>query len=133
MADITVMRDGDFEPTFSGAMLKARAGLGVTSFGMQIIRLAPGTDYYPEHDHAADGQEEVYVALEGSATLRVGDESWTLEPGTFARVGPRERRQIVTTDSAARLLCVGGIPGAPYELWSRSESGAPDPTEQPGG
>lgn len=133
MPDVTVKREEDFETTFRGGMLRARAGLGVTAFGMQIIRLPAGTDFYPEHDHAGDGQEEVYVALEGSATLNVGEESWTLEPGTFARVGPRETRKIVTTDSPARVLCLGGIPGAPYEAWSRSETGAPDPAEQLGG
>jgi hypothetical protein len=69
MADVTVRRTEEFEPTFRGGMLKARAGLGVTSFGMQILNLPANLDRYPEHDHNFDGQEEVYVVLEGAATL----------------------------------------------------------------
>ena len=88
MADVTVRRTEDFEATFRGGMLRARAGLGLTSFGMQIIRFPPHADRYPEHDHAEDGQEEVYTVLEGEATLRAGGEEHTLEPGVFARVGP---------------------------------------------
>jgi hypothetical protein len=34
---------------------KAAAGLGVDSFGIAIIDLAPGADEYPEHDHSPDG------------------------------------------------------------------------------
>lgn len=127
MADVTVKRDEDFEATFRGAMLKARAGLGVTSFGMQILRLPPNTDAYPEHDHAESGQEEVYVVLDGRATLTVGGETHELEKYMFARVGPRETRKLITTDEAARLLVLGGTPGAAYEVVPLTEAGAPDP------
>ena len=56
MADVTVKRTEEFEPTFGGGMLKARAGLGVTSFGMQVLRFPPNATRYPEHDHASDGR-----------------------------------------------------------------------------
>lgn len=127
MADVTVKRDEDFETTFRGAMLKARAGLGVTSFGMQIVRLPAKTDAYPEHDHAESGQEEVYLVLDGRVTLSAGGETHELEEGMFARVGPRETRKVFTTDEAARLLVLGGTPGAAYEAVPLTEAGAPDP------
>ena len=92
MADVTVKREEDFEATFRGAMLKARAGLGVTSFGMQIVRLPPNTDAYPEHDHAESGQEEVYVVLDGRATLTVGGETHELERRTCSPASARARR-----------------------------------------
>jgi uncharacterized cupin superfamily protein len=44
----------------------AAAELGVESFGMQVLDLPPDFREYPEHDHADDGQEEVYVVLRGS-------------------------------------------------------------------
>ena len=72
MADVTVKRTEEFEPIYHGGMLRARAGLGVTSFGMQILRLPPNTDRYPEHDHSASGQEEVFTVLDGAVTLRGG-------------------------------------------------------------
>ena len=44
--------------------------LGVTTWGMNVIELAPHTTTYPEHDHTSDGEEEVYVVLSGSAILQ---------------------------------------------------------------
>lgn len=133
MADVTVKRTEEFEPTFRGGMLKARAGLGVTSFGMQLLRFPPHADRYPEHDHAAGGQEEVYTVLEGAATLHVGDQRYALEPGVFARVGPSETRKLTTGDSAALVLALGGVPGQPFETTGFTEEGEPDPLAAPQG
>ena len=127
MADLTVKREEEFEQTFHGAMLKARAGLGITSFGMQILRLPPDTDRYQEHDHSHDGQEEVYTPLEGRVTLIAGDERYELEPGVFARVGPSEKRKLVTGPEPATVLILGAVPGEPYEVRDYTEEGAPDP------
>ncbi len=116
MADLTIKREDEFEASFGGSFVLVRHGLDVKSFGIQLIKLPPNADQYPEHDHAADGQEEVYTLLEGAATLTVGGEEHALEPGVFARVGPSETRQITTTDSAAKLLVIGGVPGVAYEV-----------------
>jgi quercetin dioxygenase-like cupin family protein len=129
MADVTVKRTEDFEPAYRGGMLRARAGLGVTSFGMQILRLPPNTDRYPEHDHSASGQEEVFTVLDGTVTLRAGDEEHRLEPGAFARVGPNEPRKLLTGGEAATVLALGGVPGAPFEPVEYTNEGAPDPLD----
>ena len=129
MADVTVKRTDDFEPTFRGGMLKARAGLEVTTFGMQLLRFPPNADRYPEHDHAESGQEEVYIVLEGAATLKAGGEEHPLEPGVFARVGPTERRRISTGEEGAVLLALGGIPGQVFEPAKFTEEGEPDPLD----
>jgi uncharacterized cupin superfamily protein len=127
MADVTVRRTEDFEPTFGGGMLKARSGLGVSSFGMQILRLPPNADRYPEHDHSADGQEEVYAVLEGEATLHAGGEEHGLAPGSFARVGPNETRKLTTGASPATVLVLGGVPGQAFETVRFTDEGEPDP------
>jgi quercetin dioxygenase-like cupin family protein len=127
MADVTVKRLEDFEAVYHGGLRRVRAGLGVTSFGMQVIELPPHADMYPEHDHTHDEQEEVYLALSGRATLRVGDEEHTLEPGVFARVGPLERRKIVTDEEGARILAVGATPGRLYEIPDFTVEGATPP------
>ena len=127
MADVTVKRTEDFEATFGGAMLKVRSGLGVTSFGMQLMRFPPHADRYPEHDHAESGQEEVYIVLEGRVHLRAGDEEHDLEPGVFARVGPNETRKLTTGEDGAVMLALGGVPGRAFEIWPATEEGAPDP------
>jgi len=129
MADVTVKRLEEFEAIYGGGMRRVRAGLGVTSFGIQVEELPPGFEMYPEHDHSHDSQEEVFVVLEGKATLQAGGTEHELEPGTFARVGPGEKRKLITgPDSGARILAIGGVPDGPYAPPEWSEEGAPDPT-----
>jgi uncharacterized cupin superfamily protein len=127
MADVTVKRTEDFETTYGGAMLKVRAGLGITSFGIQLLRLPPNESRYPAHDHGESGQEEVYVMLEGAATLTAGDEEHRLERGMYARVGPTETRALATGDEPAVILALGGTPGEVYEVAEYTNEGAPDP------
>ena len=124
MSDLTVKRLEEFEAVFGGGMRRVRAGLGVTSFGMQVIELPPDFSMYPNHDHSHDEQEEVYVPLSGRAILKVEGEEHTLEPGVFARVGPGQKRKLVTEEEGARLLCLGGTPGRAYEPPEWTEEGA---------
>ena len=131
MADVTVKRLDEFEAVFGGGMRRVRAGLGVTSFGMQVIELPPGFEHYPEHDHTHDEQEEVYTVLKGTVTLHAGGEEHVLEPGDFARVGPGEKRKLVTAESGARILALGATPGSVYEPPEFSEEGAtPEPLKK---
>ena len=127
MADVTVKRMGEFEVIFGGGFHRVRAGLGVTSMGIAVMDLPVNFADYPEHDQAHDHQEEVYTALSGRATLTVGGEQLTLEPGVWIRVGPGEKRKIVTGDERARVLAIGGTPGQVYEPPEFTEEGAPDP------
>jgi quercetin dioxygenase-like cupin family protein len=128
MADVTVKNLDEFEAIFGGGMRRVRSGLGVTSFGMQVIELPPGFSMYPDHDHSHDEQEEVYVLLSGRATLRVGEgEEYVLEPGVFARVGPGQKRKLITEDEGARILVLGGTPGQVYEAPEWTEEGAASP------
>jgi uncharacterized cupin superfamily protein len=104
----------EMESVHDGGFVLARKSLGVTAWGMNVERLPAGYDKYPEHDHAEDGQEEVYVVLEGKATLHADGESWDLTRGTLARVGAGQKRTI-TTGEGATLLVLGGTPGTAYE------------------
>ena len=61
------------------------------------------------------GQEEVYVVLSGHGTLHADGESWSLEPGTLARVGAEQKRRIVPGAEGVTLLALGGTPGKAYE------------------
>ena len=114
MTDVTVKRLDEFE-SYGGQFLYAGRGLGVTAWGMNVERLPVGWADYPLHDHSGDGQEEVYLALEGSAVLEAEGESWELTPGTFARVGAGQKRKIVPGAEGVTLLALGGTPGKAYE------------------
>ena len=111
MPDVTVKRVEDFEAIFGGGFRRARAGLGVSSFGLAVIDLPANFSHFPEHDQTHDDQEEVYTVVSGRATLRVGGEEYELEPGVFARVGATEKRKLITGDEPARIIAMGAMPG----------------------
>jgi mannose-6-phosphate isomerase-like protein (cupin superfamily) len=127
LADYTVKRLEDFEAVFGGGFRRVRAGLGVTSFGLAVMEFPRHFEHYPMHTQEHDSQEEVYTLLSGRAKLEVGDETIDLEPGVWVRVGPAEKRRLLTTDEPARVIAIGGVPGAPYEAPDFTEEGAPDP------
>jgi mannose-6-phosphate isomerase-like protein (cupin superfamily) len=115
MADVTIKRFDDLESyKGEGRFRYAAKSLGVTSWGMNLLQLPAQWADYPEHDHAKDGQEEVYLVLEGSAQLQAGSESFPLEPGMFARVGAGQKRKIVPGPKGVTLLALGGTPGKAY-------------------
>ena len=112
MADVTVKHMDELDShDGKGRFLFARKGLGVTSFGMNVERFPAGYADYPDHDHEQDGQEEVYFVVEGSARLQAGDESFELTSGTFARVGPEQKRKLVPGADGVTLIVIGGRPG----------------------
>ncbi len=127
MADYTAKRIGDMEAIFRGAFRKARAELGVTSFGLQVVEMPAHAHRYPEHDHSGDGQEEVFLALGGSGELEVDGERVALDTETLVRVGPEAKRKVITAEEPLRLLIIGATPGRPYEVKQFTELGEPDP------
>jgi uncharacterized cupin superfamily protein len=130
MADMTIKRVDEMESIWDGRFVRARASLGASSFGMNIWNLPPNWDQNWEHDHVtppvADGEEEVYTALQGQAILRVAGEDHVLEPGVFVRVGAAEKRVIATGDESAQVLCIGAVPASAYSPLPIVELGGPD-------
>jgi mannose-6-phosphate isomerase-like protein (cupin superfamily) len=127
MSDYAVKRIDDMEAAFLGGLKRARAELGVESFGMQVVDLPPNFDRYPAHDHADSGQEEVFVVLRGGGEMEVGDQRLPLDADHIVRVGPAETRKIVSGPEGLRLLALGGTPGSVYEPPEITRLGAPDP------
>ncbi len=114
MADLTAMTIDELEASMGGGFKHVAKSLGLSSFGINILDIPPGFEGYPEHDHSADGQEELYIPIAGSARLDAGGESQVLEPGVVVRVGPDEKRKIVTEGDSVRIIAVGGTPGKAY-------------------
>lgn len=88
--------------------------MGVSSFGINVMELDPHCEGYPEHDHHKDGQEELYLILQGRVQLRVDDEIHELEQGSMVRVGPALRRQFITQNHGVTILALGATPGQAY-------------------
>jgi uncharacterized cupin superfamily protein len=94
----------------------ARQALGISAWGMNVLELDPGCEGYPEHDHQHDGQEELYVVLEGSLVLVAEGTERTLVRGDLVRVPPEVRRKLVTRGEGATFLALGGVPGQAYAV-----------------
>jgi hypothetical protein len=127
MSTHAVKKIDEMEAIYLGAFKRARAELGVESFGMQIIDLPPNYESYPEHDHAGDGQEEVLVALRGSGEIEIAGERFPLDADHVARVASGTMRKVWPGAEGIRLLVLGGIPGKAYEAPEISKLGEPDP------
>lgn len=127
MSTHAVKKIDDMEAVYRGTFKRARAELGVESFGMQIIDLPPNFENYPEHDHAGDGQEEVFIALRGSGEIEIAGERHPLDEDHVARVASGTMRKVWPGDDGIRLLVLGGIPGKVYEPSPVSRLGEPDP------
>jgi quercetin dioxygenase-like cupin family protein len=67
--------------------------LGVGTFKVNRLELPAGGEG-PAHDHAADGEEEVYAIVAGSGTVVVDGEETALEPGHFVFCEPEAVRQM---------------------------------------
>ncbi len=127
MAGHAVKKIDEMEGIYGGAFKRARAELGVESFGMQIIDMPPNYDNYPEHDHSEDGQEEVYVTLRGSGELEIEGERFPLDDDHVARVGPGIKRKVWPGEEGIRILVLGGKAGETYEAPDITKLGEPDP------
>jgi mannose-6-phosphate isomerase-like protein (cupin superfamily) len=82
--------------------------------GHERLEIDAGCSAYPEHDHAKDAQEEVYVVLRGSGTLDAGDEKIGVTTGMLVRVGPLQKRKFLPGPQGIVLLAIGGTPGQAY-------------------
>jgi mannose-6-phosphate isomerase-like protein (cupin superfamily) len=127
MGEYTIKRIDEMEAIFGGGFKRARAELGVKSFGLQVLDFPPNNTQYPEHDHASDGQEEVYVTISGSGEIEVDGERHPVNPDTMVRVAAGTNRKIFSGDDGLRMLAIGGVPGRAYEPPQISELGGPDP------
>jgi mannose-6-phosphate isomerase-like protein (cupin superfamily) len=85
MSDYAVKKIDEMEAVYLGAFKRARAELGVESFGLQVIDMPPNFPDYPEHDHAEDGQEEVFMALRGGGEIEIEGERFPLDPDHMVR------------------------------------------------
>jgi len=93
----------------------ARKALGESAFGFNLVEIAPGGQI-PEHDEAGSGQHELYVILEGEATLRIGGEDHPAPAGTFASIEPAPSRTILNRSEApVTALLIGVDPNGGYE------------------
>lgn len=95
------------EPLYEGRSARLAPGTVAQKLGATIDILAPGKRGCPYHLHHA--QEEMFVVLEGTGTLRVAGEELPIVPGDviFIPPGPEYPHQIVnTSDQPLKYLSI---------------------------
>jgi uncharacterized cupin superfamily protein len=87
-------------PLYDSACARLARGTAARKLGASIDTVAPGMRSCPYHFHHA--QEEMFIVIEGSGTLRVAGEMLPLRAGDIAFVppGPEYPHQIINTSDA---------------------------------
>lgn len=88
---------------------------------MQIIRMPADYGDYPEHDHEQDGQEEVYIALDGSGWIDIDGERVELAKDVLVRIAPGVKRKVHAGPDGLKMLVIGGCPGKAFEAVAFTE------------
>lgn len=103
-------------PEEYGGMWFFREPLGCDNLGVTLLELEPGGKG-KAHDHADDGQEEVYLVVDGEATVHLGGDGdgppeteVTLSAGEAVRVGPDTRRQLHNRGDGTMRVVIAGAP-----------------------
>lgn len=98
--------------------LLARKALGTEAFGYNLVEIAPGGQF-PEHTESESGQVELYLILEGEATMRLDGEDHPAPAGTFASIEPAATRTILNRSEApVTAMLIGVQPEGGYEPMS---------------
>ncbi|QSW98061.1 cupin domain-containing protein [Haloterrigena alkaliphila] len=89
----------------SSAMHFLSDPLETEQVGVTVARCDPGWNSKP-HDHTDNGHEEVYVLIEGEATVVIDDEPVAMEAGDALWIPPASTRQIRNGDAESAFVLV---------------------------
>jgi quercetin dioxygenase-like cupin family protein len=81
-----------------------RVPLGCEHCGVSLVRYAPGVK---AHGHRHKRQEEIYVLVNGSAEMKVGDDVIELKPWHAVRVPAHVMRGIKGGPEGCEVIAVG--------------------------
>jgi tetratricopeptide (TPR) repeat protein len=100
--------------------IRLRRTLDIGAFGASAVYQAKaGENVVGEHDElgpGADGHEELYAVVQGSATFTLDGEDVEAPHGTVLFVQPGATRKAVATSDDTIVLAVGGRRGKAYRI-----------------
>jgi len=108
VVNLTELKAGGFEKGGRFALANRPLGraTGARGIGCSWYEVPPGRTAFPNHYHCAN-EESLYV-LEGTGTLRIGQDEVPVGPGDYATfpVGPACTHQLLNTGTGPlRYLC----------------------------
>jgi uncharacterized cupin superfamily protein len=83
----------------------AREALGAETTGVTLFRLQPGKRSPFSHRH--ERAEEIYIILQGSGSIKLGDEFVAVRPLDAIRVAPEVPRAFEAGGDGLEFLAVG--------------------------
>ena len=95
-----------------GRDIPVREHLGIQAFGVNAFTPAEDGTLINEHDEAPDGQEELYLVLDGHAAFEIDGEAVDAPAGTLVFVRPESRRK---ASGKGTVLAIGATPGEGYQ------------------
>lgn len=88
-----------------GGLHFLRDALDCETVGVSVLEVDSGWAG-KEHNHGEDGQEEVYLLLDGEATVTIDGEEVSMESGDALRIPAEATRQIYS-DTESKFVLVG--------------------------
>ena len=73
--------------------------------GVTVVRCKPGWRGM-KHDHTANQHEEVYVLIDGEATVQIDGEDVEMQPGDAVWISPESTRQIRNGEGESAFVLV---------------------------
>ncbi|SFG78087.1 Cupin domain-containing protein [Halopelagius inordinatus] len=95
----------DVDPV-GGGLHFLRDELDCENLGFSVLEADPGW-VGKEHDHAEDGQEEVYFLVDGEATLTVDGDEVRMKAGEAVRIPPEATRQLENGSVESTFVLAG--------------------------
>ncbi|ADJ15367.1 cupin domain-containing protein [Halalkalicoccus jeotgali] len=103
--DYTKVDYTEVEPV-ADSLYFLREPLGCENLGVSVLECEPGWSG-KEHDHAEEDHEEVYLLVEGEATIVVDGESVLMEAGEAVRIPAEATRRIENGETESRFVLAG--------------------------
>jgi hypothetical protein len=107
MPPFTIVALDETERT--GGWHLVRRSLGLEAFGMNVVRIGPGTSI-PEHDETGRDQEEVFLTLAGAPVIVLDGEDRPLPAWTFARVDAAVSRTVRNDGPDEAVVLIASAP-----------------------
>jgi uncharacterized cupin superfamily protein len=104
------------KPEWPATWKSVRHFFGITAFGVNAVTKDAGNVLIPEHDHAEEGDQELYVIMVGEVLATLDGEQVTVPAGSAVEVEGATRRKFESTASPTTLMVIGSVPGKAYEV-----------------
>jgi uncharacterized cupin superfamily protein len=107
---------GPVKDSWSAGWHSIRHFFGIEGFGINAASKNAGDSITPEHDEAGDGQQEVFIVLEGEAEFTLDGKTQKANKFDVVFIEPQVRRSAKALATPTTVLVVGGTPGKAYKV-----------------